>query len=80
MEYFVTSSYKDCERIGQPYDKEGKLYTKIHIPCDRCTNGIYAIAHKIPSMCSVIFTTVSISWQQEIVEKINTILSMNLKQ
>lgn len=29
-------------------------------------NGIYAIAHKIPAICSIIFSMVSISWQQEV--------------
>lgn len=33
-------------------------------------NGIYAIAHKIPALCSVIFNMFSISWQQEVIEKI----------
>ena len=29
-------------------------------------NGIYAIAHKIPAICSIIISTVSLSWQQEV--------------
>lgn len=33
-------------------------------------NGIYAIAHKIPAICSLIFNMFSISWQQEIVERV----------
>lgn len=35
-------------------------------------NGIYAIAHKIPAFCSVLFSMFSVSWQQEVVEKIDT--------
>ena len=33
-------------------------------------NGVYAIAYKIPALCQVIFNMFSISWQQEIVKKI----------
>lgn len=33
-------------------------------------NGIYAITHKIPALCSVIFNMFSISWQQEVVDRI----------
>lgn len=33
-------------------------------------NGIYAIAHKLPAFCSAVFNTFSVSWQQEIIEKI----------
>lgn len=32
-------------------------------------NGIYAIANKIPSLCTSIFSVFSISWQQSIVEE-----------
>lgn len=28
-------------------------------------NGIYAIAHKIPALCSIVFNMFTISWQQE---------------
>lgn len=34
-------------------------------------NGIYAIAHKIPAMCSIIFNMFCISWQQETIKVIN---------
>lgn len=34
-------------------------------------NGIYAIAHKIPALCSVVFNMFSISWQQDVVTRIN---------
>lgn len=33
-------------------------------------NGIFAIAHKIPALCSVVFNMFAISWQQEIVIRI----------
>lgn len=33
-------------------------------------NGIYAIAHKVPALCSVIFNMFTISWQQEAAIKI----------
>lgn len=33
-------------------------------------NGIYAIAHKIPTLCSIIFGMFSVSWQQEVVGRI----------
>ena len=46
MEYFVASSYKDCERISQPYNKEGKLYTKIKVKCPRC-NGLGIIVARV---------------------------------
>lgn len=34
-------------------------------------NGIYAVTHKIPALCSVIFNMFSVSWQQEVVTRIN---------
>ena len=34
-------------------------------------NGIYAIAHKIPALCSVIFNMFTISWQQDASMKIH---------
>jgi hypothetical protein len=43
MEYFVADSYAGWERIGEPFDKNGKLYTEVKERCDRCVNGIYAI-------------------------------------
>jgi Zn-finger nucleic acid-binding protein len=42
--YYTAETYKNWERIGKPYDKGWKLYTKIKIPCPRCSGtGIYAI-------------------------------------
>jgi hypothetical protein len=40
-DYFVSNTYKDWERIGSPYDKDGKLYTKVKCQCDRCVKGVY---------------------------------------
>lgn len=34
-------------------------------------NGIYAIAHKIPALCSVVFNMFTISWQQDATMRIN---------
>lgn len=43
MEYYTSKTYQNWERIGSPFDKNGKLYQKVKCKCDRCTNGIYAI-------------------------------------
>lgn len=40
-DYFVSNTYKNWERIGSPYDKDGKLYTKVKCICDRCVKGVY---------------------------------------
>ncbi len=42
----------------------------INIVLGAAANGIYAIANKVPSMCSSIFSTFSISWQQNVIERI----------
>lgn len=34
--YFTAKSYENYERVGEPYEKEGKLYTKARCTCDRC--------------------------------------------
>ena len=41
MEYFVADSYKNFERIGEPFEKSGKMYTKARTQCDRCVKGVY---------------------------------------
>ena len=41
-EYVVAKKYESGIRVGEPYDKGGKLYTKIKVKCDRCVNGVYA--------------------------------------
>lgn len=44
MEYFVAETYKNYTKIGNPFDKNGKLYTKIRTSCSRCGGtGYYAI-------------------------------------
>lgn len=43
MVYVTADSYKGAERVGEPFDKKGKKYTKIKFKCDRCVNGIYAV-------------------------------------
>ena len=41
MEYFVAETYKNWERIGEPFEQKGKLFTKVKNKCDRCTKGVY---------------------------------------
>lgn len=41
MEYFVADSYKNFERIGEPFEKSGKMYTKARTQCGRCVKGVY---------------------------------------
>ena len=44
MEYYTSVSYQNWERIGSPFNKNGKLYTKVKEKCPRCGGtGIYAI-------------------------------------
>ncbi len=43
----------------------------INVYYGNAANGIYAIAHKIPALCSVVFNMFTISWQQEVVERID---------
>lgn len=40
-EYFVSNSYKNWERLGEPFEKNGKLYTRAKCKCDRCVKGVY---------------------------------------
>ena len=42
MEYVTSKKYEGAERIGEPFEQEGKLYTRIRMKCDRCVNGVYA--------------------------------------
>ena len=39
---FVADTYKNWNRVGEPFYKNGKLYSSVKTKCDRCTNGIYA--------------------------------------
>lgn len=43
MEYYTAKSFEGAERIGQPFEKNGKLYTRIREKCDRCVKGVYAV-------------------------------------
>lgn len=36
MTYYVAESYKHMERIGEPIEENGKLYTIVRGTCDRC--------------------------------------------
>lgn len=36
MEYFTADSYKNAERVGEPFQVKGKLYSRVKIPCSRC--------------------------------------------
>ena len=41
--FYTADSYKDMERVGEPFNENGKLYTKVLGTCDRCGGtGIYA--------------------------------------
>lgn len=39
--YFVSKTYQNWEKIGEPFDKNGKMYTKVKCVCDRCVKGVY---------------------------------------
>lgn len=41
--FYTADSYKDMERVGEPFNENGKLYTKVLGTCDRCGGtGIFA--------------------------------------
>ena len=41
--YFTAPSYDNWERVGESYEAEGKMYTKIREKCWKCSgSGIYA--------------------------------------
>ena len=42
--YLTAASYRDYERIGTPYVKEGKMYTKVKEICPRCSGHGIIIA------------------------------------
>ena len=42
MEYFVAETYAAMKRVGEPFEKNGRLYTEVEGVCDRCHGtGIY---------------------------------------
>jgi hypothetical protein len=44
--YIVAKSFQSAERIGEPFDKNGKLYTKIKEICPRC-GGLGIIVSRV---------------------------------
>jgi len=42
MKWMTAKSYANAERLKE-YEKNGKMYAKVKIPCDRCINGVYVI-------------------------------------
>lgn len=43
MEYYVADTYKYMERAGEPFEKDGRLYTNVVGTCDRCGGtGVFA--------------------------------------
>ena len=46
MNYVTALSYRSAERVGNPFEKNGKLYTKIQEKCPRC-NGLGIIIARI---------------------------------
>ena len=43
MNYYVADTYKYMERIGEPFEKDGKMYTNAQATCDRCGgSGVFA--------------------------------------
>lgn len=36
MEWFTAKSYENWDRVGQPYEKGGKMYSRVKTKCDRC--------------------------------------------
>ena len=46
MEYVMAPSYRDYETVGTPIVRDGKMYTKARIKCDRC-GGLGIIASRV---------------------------------
>lgn len=46
MEYVMAPSYRDYETVGTPIVRNGKMYTKARIKCDRC-GGLGIIASRV---------------------------------
>ena len=43
MAYYVADSFKNMERVGEPFESKGKLYTEAIGTCDRCGgSGVFA--------------------------------------
>ena len=42
MKYYVADTFKNMERVGEPFESNGKMYTEVAGTCDRCGGtGIY---------------------------------------
>lgn len=59
MEMFVAKSYENMDRVGEPFEKNGRKYTKVSCDCDRCGgSGVYiwgAIINGSPSHAGTCF-------------------------
>lgn len=52
MDWYVADSYKNFERIGEPFDNEGKMYIKIKATCPRCQGtGNYSYCEVYGTTC-----------------------------
>lgn len=53
MEYFTAETYRNWTRVGDPFTKNGKLYTEVKEPCPRCGGAprIAAYAHVDGGIC-----------------------------
>ena len=43
---FTADSYKNAERVGEPFEQKGKIYQKIRMKCQRCS-GLGIIANRV---------------------------------
>ena len=50
--YYVADSFKNWDRVGEPYDKSGRLYTKIKTKCPRC-GGLGIIVARVENNQSI---------------------------
>ena len=41
MEYVTATKYRSWERIGDPIERDGKMYQIVKTDCDRCHKGVY---------------------------------------
>ena len=46
MNYYTAKKYENAEKIGKPFEKDNKLYTKIKYKCPRCS-GLGIIAARV---------------------------------
>lgn len=71
MKYYVAESYKNMERIGEPFEKDGRMYTKVRGACDRCGGkGIYgwgAIVNGSPQYAGTCFKCNGNGYEEKVV-------------